>query len=48
MTPALRGLYVMRDDVFAEVYGEDSRREIEKYVSVEFPQMDARGPTGAP
>ncbi|MGO9657297.1 MAG: hydroxyacid dehydrogenase [Acidimicrobiales bacterium] len=42
MTPALRGLYVMRDDVFAEVYGEDSRREIEKYVSVEFPQMDAR------
>jgi len=34
MTAPLRGLYVLREDVFDDVYGPDERQEIEKYVTV--------------
>jgi phosphoglycerate dehydrogenase-like enzyme len=34
MTAPLRGLYVMRDDVYGDVYGPGERQAIERYVTV--------------
>jgi phosphoglycerate dehydrogenase-like enzyme len=39
----LRGLYLMHDEVFQDVYGPESQAAIERYVRVEAPQVDADG-----
>jgi phosphoglycerate dehydrogenase-like enzyme len=40
MTTPLRGLYVMRDDVFSDVYGPEERQAIERYVTIGPGPMD--------
>ena len=40
MTVPLRGLYVMNDDVFDDVYGPEERHAIERYVTVGYDQMN--------
>ncbi|HTW09595.1 MAG TPA: hydroxyacid dehydrogenase [Acidimicrobiales bacterium] len=40
-TQALRGLYLMRNDVFDEVYGPENCRIIERQVLIEAPQLNA-------
>ena len=41
MTVPLRGLYVMDDDVFDDVYGPEERHAIERYVTVAYDQMNS-------
>lgn len=40
MTGSLRGLYVMREDVFCDVYGPEERRAIERYVTADPRPLD--------
>lgn len=47
-TKELRGLYVMRDDVFDDVYGPESRKTIEQHVRIEAPQLNADALTERP